>query len=447
LAQIDDPADQRRIVRLLGTIEDIPDTDARSVARQQVTMDLLDNYLGRVGQTQQTGACEAFDALMNEYDYYMELGDRLGLEHTPPAYQNAFRNRLNAMRVHGCIPYEGPDNWPPDRTPLVDDEIVVGQQFSRTGVFRTDFGEMVLGVADGSYSQRNGQIVIDTIRGNTIEGTWLQNVSSEKCDDGGFRGRFVFTFNETGFSGKSGYCGEVPDRTWNGVRVAASGQQFSRTGVFSTDFGRMTLGERGGTYAERDGRVTVVSVDGNTVEGTWTQSTSNQKCVDNTYRGRFLFTFTAGGFSGKSGYCDETPNRVWNGIRAQAAPAAPSQPVASRPTAPPPPPPPPPPPAASPPALRPLPPLRDPEPSWNQGLYGKYREWAERLIAYRDAGKCMGRSGFWNGLQSMEVVLEIDIETARKNGSGYFRSASPVLDFFQGWRSAANSAGCRDGPR
>lgn len=87
------------------------------------------------------------------------------------------------------------------------------------------------------------------------------------------------------------------------------------TGVFDTDFGVTTLSPGGGSYTNNNGSLATTSINGATMEGTWTQTNSGGQCEDMTHRGRFRVTFTADGFSGLWSYCDKEPNYGWTGTR------------------------------------------------------------------------------------------------------------------------------------
>ena len=88
------------------------------------------------------------------------------------------------------------------------------------------------------------------------------------------------------------------------------------TGTFDSSFDVLTLSPGGGSYAYQGGQVQVSGIQGNVMEGIWTQTRSGRQCPDGRYYGRFRFTFTAGGFSGSYGYCDEEPGAgAWTGTR------------------------------------------------------------------------------------------------------------------------------------
>lgn len=88
------------------------------------------------------------------------------------------------------------------------------------------------------------------------------------------------------------------------------------TGVFDTDFGVLQITKSGGTYGYKNGQLTIAKIFGDFMEGTWTQSGSNQRCSDGAYRGTFRFRFTKEGFTGAFGYCDAPPGSgTWNGKR------------------------------------------------------------------------------------------------------------------------------------
>jgi hypothetical protein len=88
------------------------------------------------------------------------------------------------------------------------------------------------------------------------------------------------------------------------------------TGTFDSSFGTLTLSTGGGAYDYYGGQVRVTGISGNVMEGTWTQTRAGRQCPDGQYRGRFRFAFSASGFTGSFGYCEDEPGAgVWNGTR------------------------------------------------------------------------------------------------------------------------------------
>jgi hypothetical protein len=88
-----------------------------------------------------------------------------------------------------------------------------------TGVFDTDFGQLMLTSSDGMYSQKNGHVKITKIYGDFMDGTWTQSEASQQCSDGSYRGTFHFRFTKDGFTGTYGYCdGPANAGPWNGTR-------------------------------------------------------------------------------------------------------------------------------------------------------------------------------------------------------------------------------------
>jgi hypothetical protein len=81
------------------------------------------------------------------------------------------------------------------------------------------------------------------------------------------------------------------------------------TGTFDSTNGLMQLGPGGGSYANYGGQLSVTRVQGNIMEGTWTQTASGGQCPDGRHRGRFRFDFTENGFTGTWSYCDQEPTR------------------------------------------------------------------------------------------------------------------------------------------
>lgn len=97
------------------------------------------------------------------------------------------------------------------------------------------------------------------------------------------------------------------------------------SGVYETDFGKMTLQQMGntvtGTYEHSDGRIEGTIV-GNTLTGWWYQ---------NNGKGRMVFSFNRdySSFSGLWSYESAEPSALWNGKRIGGATAAPSMAVYS----------------------------------------------------------------------------------------------------------------------
>lgn len=88
------------------------------------------------------------------------------------------------------------------------------------------------------------------------------------------------------------------------------------TGTFDTTFGVLELRETEGNFSQKNGHVTVTKTQGNVVHGTWEQSTAAQRCPDGRFRGKFVFAFNPGGFTGSYGYCNGPTNAgEWNGTR------------------------------------------------------------------------------------------------------------------------------------
>lgn len=89
-----------------------------------------------------------------------------------------------------------------------------------TGTFQTDFGELQLTPAGGTYSYANGRVTATSVHDAIMEGTWEQSKASQACPDGRFWGHFVFSFTPAGFTGFFGYCdGQLTAGPWNGKRL------------------------------------------------------------------------------------------------------------------------------------------------------------------------------------------------------------------------------------
>ncbi|NUN07786.1 MAG: hypothetical protein HUU54_01260 [Ignavibacteriaceae bacterium] len=86
------------------------------------------------------------------------------------------------------------------------------------------------------------------------------------------------------------------------------------SGVYATDFGKMTLHQNGnsvtGTYEHSSGKIEG-TLNGTTLTGRWKQSNGS---------GKFIFNFKTdfSDFTGKWGYNEETPTGSWNGKRTGA---------------------------------------------------------------------------------------------------------------------------------
>ena len=98
-----------------------------------------------------------------------------------------------------------------------------------TGVWDTDFGEMHIyrygDTVAGWYSEDCGEIFGTFIDPHTLELTWAENSSNQRCDKDlygrHYIGKAIFKFNDdfTAFEGKWGYCDDEPTTAgWNGKR-------------------------------------------------------------------------------------------------------------------------------------------------------------------------------------------------------------------------------------
>lgn len=90
------------------------------------------------------------------------------------------------------------------------------------------------------------------------------------------------------------------------------------TGTYDSDFGELHLNPstKRGSYAYHNGHIRMSGLVGPEMYGEWGESAGTHPCADGTYRGRFHFSFTASGFAGQFGYCDDAPSTgQWNGTR------------------------------------------------------------------------------------------------------------------------------------
>jgi hypothetical protein len=226
-------------------------------------------------------------------------------------------------------------------------------------------------------------------------------------------------------------------------------------GTYRTSFGAMTLTESGGTYDAKSASLVIVLISGNTAQGFWTQDDAAERCANGSYSGQFRFTFTAEGFTGTYGRCDEEPAREWNGVRDDLAWASrPSTPTATppldRPLVASPAPPPTPasvalPPATDPrfpvnaPGFAPLPPVKPAEPSWNAALYRELSERMARIGRLREEGKC---DDYEYSMATLSPDLEGEFQYAKGLGGEQFEARRKVIAYFRNWRTQAAKLGC-----
>lgn len=98
---------------------------------------------------------------------------------------------------------------------------------------------------------------------------------------------------------------------FSGGGQGGGGNQYAAwmTGTFDSSGGLMTLSPGGGRYADRGGQLQVTRIQGNVMEGIWTQTESGGQCADGRYYGKFRFEFREDGFTGTYGYCDKEPTQ------------------------------------------------------------------------------------------------------------------------------------------
>lgn len=226
-------------------------------------------------------------------------------------------------------------------------------------------------------------------------------------------------------------------------------------GTYRTSFGAMTLTESGGTYDAKSARLDIVLINGNTVQGYWTQDDAAERCDNGQFTGRFRFTFTAEGFTGVYGRCEEQPAREWNGVRDdQAWASRPSTPAATpspeRPLIAAPAPQPTPVAAAGPaatdprfpvnaPGFTPLPPVKLAEAGWSAALYRELSERVARIGGLREQGRC---DDYEYSMDNLSPDLTGELEYARGLGTAEFQARRKVVEYFRSWRAQAVRLGC-----
>ena len=195
------------------------------------------------------------------------------------------------------------------------------QRSGRSGVFTTDFNDMVFtwdgNKVSGTYDFRNGRVE-GTLDGHTLTGRWTQDNA---------KGCLVFVFNDdfTAFTGKWSYNDAEPTSSkWDGKlksgsglkpdsgagsgRKASSGNLIP-AGDFSSTFNAIRFSQDGkrvtGTYDFRNGQVEG-TLDGHTLTGRWTQDNAKGRLV-------FVFNDDFTAFTGKWSYDDAEPKGTWDG--------------------------------------------------------------------------------------------------------------------------------------
>ena len=112
----------------------------------------------------------------------------------------------------------------------------------------------------------------------------------------------------------------------NSDAVFASSADFS--GTWDSNWGEMVFEQTGGnvtgTYATSNGKI-FGTIQGNVLEGYWTQSTAGQRCTTEKqgryHWGRIRFVLDkSGNFTGSWGYCENTPSSGgWSGTRREGS--------------------------------------------------------------------------------------------------------------------------------
>lgn len=86
-----------------------------------------------------------------------------------------------------------------------------------SGEWRTNFNDMYLHQFGdriiGRYEHANG-VLVGTLEGNILSGTWYQSSSAGECN----YGPFSLEFNRSMFKGTYGYCENLPGGNWIGQR-------------------------------------------------------------------------------------------------------------------------------------------------------------------------------------------------------------------------------------
>lgn len=195
--------------------------DERRIARQQEDLDTVERWLGGMEEAQRNGNCDEYKRYEGYFDHVASGAHET--REVQPEILDRIRARFELARSRGCVPAtqerpSSPANFLP---------ITPGAQQAASSVpviagrYRTNFGDMTLAEAGGSYTHEHGRIAFSQVEGDTVEGTWTQGTSGQRCADGSYRGRLQFTFTAAGFEGTYGYCDEEPTRAWTGTRDTA----------------------------------------------------------------------------------------------------------------------------------------------------------------------------------------------------------------------------------
>jgi hypothetical protein len=139
-----------------------------------------------------------------------------------------------------------------------------------------DWGETVFfkepkGKFAGTYTHDNGRIYGSFQSENVFAGVWVEDEAARKCDTpsptedsrkyywGDFSVRFNEDFSE--FTGAWGYCGDSPDRSWEGSRLSvADGPSDAWLGDWWFEVQKACDGYQVQTHTEGPDRTEIVSI-------------------------------------------------------------------------------------------------------------------------------------------------------------------------------------------
>lgn len=209
------------------------------------------------------------------------------------------------------------------------------------GTYKTSEGDMTLKQSgdriSGRYATDNGEIT-GVLYDTTLDGFWIEDHSDRRCPSPKngryYWGRVSWEFNDNGFSGTWGYCNDSPARQWTGTRTGGGRASYgsdsdgfaeeshSIEGTWGSSEGDITFRQNGskvsGRYSQDNGEI-IGRIKGSDLDGYWIEDHSDKRCGSQKngryFWGKIQWRFDGDRFSGKWGYCEDSPSRQWTGQR------------------------------------------------------------------------------------------------------------------------------------
>jgi len=189
------------------------------------------------------------------------------------------------------------------------------------GDWYTNCGVMIIknqgNYIEGTYGSDGGHFTgLFSEDGKTLSGNWFDPPT---FGPGFNAGKFSITLSEDGnsFTGSAWRGFEDNIRKLFGTRVTDTSDNFS--GIWDTDRGILIMKAEGnhitGNYEDKDGKIEgIISLDGKTVEGVWSQKPTYKPPKDS---GIFIFHFSDDSFTCEQwiGEKEGDPDNKWKGKR------------------------------------------------------------------------------------------------------------------------------------